>query len=48
MLSTEDLLAFLTVLTSELRLERLMPAVLDVSLTLTNASRAFPLCFDDN
>ncbi|MBI2838127.1 MAG: sigma-54-dependent Fis family transcriptional regulator [Acidobacteria bacterium] len=48
MLSTEDLLTFLTALSSELKLDRLMRAVLDVSLTLTNAGRAFLLVFDDN
>lgn len=48
MLSTEDLLACLSALSSKLRLDRLMPAVLDVSLTLTNAGRAFLLISDDN
>ncbi len=45
-MSTLDLVGSLSALSSELKLERLMPAVLDVSLRLTNAGRAFLLVLD--
>ncbi|MEW6367650.1 MAG: sigma-54-dependent Fis family transcriptional regulator [Acidobacteriota bacterium] len=47
-MSTLDLVGSLSALSSELKLERLMPAVLDVSLRLTNAGRAFLLVVDSS
>lgn len=41
-----NLLDFLAVLNSQLKLDRLMPTVLDISLEVTGAERAFLILFD--
>lgn len=47
-LTPEVMVSFLSALNSQLRLEPMMAAVLDVSLALTRAGRAFLLVYDRN